>query len=54
MAEDEAYRVFNMGIGMIVVIDSSDGERAQAALPDALVIGQLVERQAETAGVRLV
>jgi phosphoribosylformylglycinamidine cyclo-ligase len=54
MAEDEAYRVFNMGIGMIVVIDSSDGERAQAALPDALAIGQLVERQAETAGVRLV
>ena len=42
MARDEAYHVFNMGIGMVVVIAADMGSRAQRAQPDAVLIGELV------------
>ena len=43
MERDEAYRVFNMGIGMVVVIAAELASRAQSLLPDAVLIGALVE-----------
>jgi phosphoribosylformylglycinamidine cyclo-ligase len=41
---DEAYRVFNMGIGMVLVISAGDGDAVTAILPEAIHIGELVER----------
>ena len=43
MERDEAYRVFNMGIGMIVVVAAELMSRAQSELPGALLIGSLVD-----------
>ncbi len=40
---DEMYRVFNMGIGMVVVCSPSNVDRLTQALPDAKVIGEVVK-----------
>jgi phosphoribosylamine--glycine ligase/phosphoribosylformylglycinamidine cyclo-ligase len=39
VSDDEMYRVFNMGIGMVVIIAPEDVDAALAAVPEALVIG---------------
>ncbi|MEQ1868108.1 MAG: AIR synthase-related protein [Micropepsaceae bacterium] len=40
---EEMYRVFNMGIGMIVVADKSNADAIRAGIPeDTFVIGELV------------
>lgn len=43
MSRDEAYRVFNMGIGMVLVVAEGSAEDVIRLLPDAFVIGQLAE-----------
>jgi len=47
MDRDEAYHVFNMGCGMIVVVDEADAEHALAALgaagEEAWRMGRLIE-----------
>ena len=49
--EDEMYRVFNMGIGMVAVAAPGDVAALQAAIPEATyVIGELA---AGETGVRL-
>jgi len=40
---DEMYRVFNMGIGMVVVCPPSNVDQLTQALPDAKVIGEVVK-----------
>lgn len=40
---DEMRRVFNMGIGMVMVVSDSDVPSLIAAIPDARVIGTVVE-----------
>jgi phosphoribosylformylglycinamidine cyclo-ligase len=40
----EAYRVWNMGIGMMLVIPEEAVEGALAVLPEAVAIGRLIER----------
>jgi phosphoribosylformylglycinamidine cyclo-ligase len=52
MTVAEAYRVFNMGIGMIAVIPAAAQETACATLADARVIGRLNIRTAETQQVQ--
>lgn len=44
----EAYRVFNMGIGMVLVIDAESAEAVQATIPHARIIGELVDTQPDT------
>jgi phosphoribosylformylglycinamidine cyclo-ligase len=44
MDEAEAYRVFNMGIGMVLIVASDEIAQIQATLPEASVIGALTER----------
>jgi phosphoribosylformylglycinamidine cyclo-ligase len=44
MDEAEAYRVFNMGIGMALIVASDEIERIQTTLPEAHVIGALAAR----------
>lgn len=45
----EAHRVFNMGIGMVLVTPAAAAEPILNLLSDAVVIGRLVERQDEQA-----
>jgi phosphoribosylformylglycinamidine cyclo-ligase len=39
--EDDAWRTFNMGIGMCVIVAAEDADRAAAAIDDARVIGRI-------------
>ena len=39
----EMYRVFNMGLGMVLVCSPSDVERIKYDIADALVVGEVVE-----------
>jgi phosphoribosylformylglycinamidine cyclo-ligase len=41
--EQEMYRVFNMGIGMAVFCLPADVDELLAALPEARMIGEMVE-----------
>lgn len=49
----EAFRVFNMGIGMVAIVASQEVERVQACVPDAVAIGELVTRAPDQAQVIL-
>ena len=42
---DEMYRVFNMGIGMVVICSPDDANRLTQALPEAKVIGEVVKQK---------
>ena len=42
---DEMYRVFNMGIGMVVICAKSDVASITKALPEAKVIGEVIKKQ---------
>jgi len=50
---DEMYRVFNMGIGMVVVLSVEDAETALSLLPEALPIGEVVAVDDQPERVRL-
>ena len=47
IAEEMMYNTFNMGIGMVLAVDSADAEKTVQALTDAgetaYVIGEIVE-----------
>ena len=43
--EEEMYRVFNMGVGMILVCSSSDVEELTKKIPEARIIGEVVEQK---------
>jgi phosphoribosylformylglycinamidine cyclo-ligase len=51
VAEDEMYRTFNMGLGMIVACAPQDVEAVRAQLPDALVVGEVVAQKGEQRAV---
>ena len=40
--EREMFRTFNMGLGLVLVVDPSDVDAVRAALPSALVVGEVV------------
>jgi phosphoribosylaminoimidazole (AIR) synthetase len=50
VAEDEAWRTFNMGLGMCVVVPAGQAATAVAALGDARAVGAV---EAGTRGVRV-
>jgi phosphoribosylformylglycinamidine cyclo-ligase len=47
VAEDEMYRTFNMGLGMIVVCAPEDVDTVREQVPDALVVGEVIAQKAE-------
>ena len=51
--EYEAYRTFNMGLGMLVILNVDDVEAAQTAVPELIQVGAAVEATADER-VRLV
>lgn len=51
IASEEMYRVFNMGIGFVVIVAENDVAAVQQQCPDARIIGRMVKRQPDTAGV---
>lgn len=53
MARAEAYRVFNMGVGMVAIVPAADLAAAQSALPEARPIGLLTARSPEAAAVEV-
>ena len=44
VSEQEMYRVFNMGIGMVLVAGAEGADSIAAAVPEARVIGEVEER----------
>jgi phosphoribosylformylglycinamidine cyclo-ligase len=47
VAQEEMYRVFNMGIGMVVVCAGNVVEQLVKAMPEAKVIGEVVKQAGE-------
>jgi len=45
--EGEMHRVFNMGIGMVVICSSQDAPKIIEALPQARVIGEIIKAERE-------
>jgi phosphoribosylformylglycinamidine cyclo-ligase len=54
LAPEEAYRVFNLGIGMVAIVPAVHGPAALALLPEAVAMGRLVARDAGAAAVQFV
>ncbi len=44
VARNEMYRVFNMGIGMVVICSPDNAEQVTKALPEAKIIGEVVKQ----------
>jgi phosphoribosylformylglycinamidine cyclo-ligase len=49
----EAYRVFNLGIGFVLVVAAAETAALLDLLPEAVVIGRLVERKTD-AGIEII
>ena len=47
ISDDEMFRVFNMGLGMVAVCCEDQMDPVLAAAPDAMVVGNVVERTGE-------
>ncbi|MEL6527851.1 MAG: phosphoribosylformylglycinamidine cyclo-ligase, partial [Chloroflexota bacterium] len=50
ISRDEMLRVFNMGVGMIVIVPESDAGTLSSTLPEAYRIGQIVASENEDEG----
>jgi phosphoribosylformylglycinamidine cyclo-ligase len=44
IAEDEMWRTFNMGLGLVFAVDPSDAASVRSALPDAIVVGEVIKQ----------
>lgn len=45
LSASERYRVFNMGVGFVLVVRPGDAETVMAELPEAVAIGKIIARQ---------
>lgn len=52
IADEEMYRVFNMGIGYVIIVPETEVDGVLVACPDGKVIGKMVERTAEGVVIR--
>lgn len=44
IADEEMYRVFNMGIGYVIIVPETEVDKVLAACPDGKLIGRMVDR----------
>ncbi|KPK46800.1 MAG: phosphoribosylaminoimidazole synthetase, partial [Dehalococcoidia bacterium SM23_28_2] len=51
VAEEEMYRTFNMGLGLIVACAPEDAEAVRAQLPEALAVGEVIAQKGEPRAV---
>ena len=51
VSPDEMYRVFNMGIGMVIICSPGNSNQFTKAIPEAKVIGEVVEQEGKTRAV---
>ncbi len=51
VAEEEMYRTFNMGLGMIVACAAEDAEAVRAQLPEALAVGEVIAQKGDPRAV---
>ncbi|MCH7592988.1 MAG: phosphoribosylformylglycinamidine cyclo-ligase, partial [Chloroflexi bacterium] len=51
---DEMFRVFNMGLGMVLVVPPSLANEVTALVPGAWVVGRVVERDGAGERVALI
>lgn len=54
VSDDEMFHVFNMGIGLCVVLDAAQAQQAQQALGEGYIVGEIAKRVGEEAQVRVV
>jgi phosphoribosylformylglycinamidine cyclo-ligase len=54
IGREEAYRVFNLGIGMVLVLDAGSVEPVLNLLPQANVVGRLIQRQAGEPAIQII
>ncbi len=47
VSEEEMFRVFNMGLGMVAVCEEETIATFQDAVPDAQVVGQIIDREGD-------
>jgi phosphoribosylformylglycinamidine cyclo-ligase len=47
VAEDEMYRTFNMGLGMVLACAPEDVEAVRAQVPEALVVGEVIAQKGD-------
>ena len=52
--DEEMYRVFNMGIGMILICDPAESTKLMKKLPNTVVIGDIVKRKSNEERIRIV
>jgi len=52
--DGEMYRVFNMGIGMILICDPADSSSMMKKLPGSIIIGKIVKRKSNEERTRIV
>lgn len=50
--QEEMYRVFNMGIGMVLICSPQDTDQLTRALPEAHIVGEVVEQKEEKVFIR--
>ena len=43
IADAEMFRTFNMGIGMVAIVDRAQADQAQQLLPGCMVLGEITE-----------
>jgi phosphoribosylformylglycinamidine cyclo-ligase len=43
IAAEEMYEVFNMGIGLVVMVNREEVEAVRSAIPEAIEVGRIVE-----------
>ena len=47
--EEEMYRVFNMGIGFVIIVAAEDADKVLQQCPDGRIIGKMTKKQGEDA-----
>ena len=42
---DEMYQVFNMGVGLAVIVDDADKQKVLDLIDDAFVLGEVTDKE---------